>query len=654
MKKFAFTLSLILMTYVIYSQDFALGSATVPENLENSLGSATARPGNSGLPRSVDLTTLFPSARNQGQMNSCVGWATAYALKTYQENKERSWGADSDSELFSPNYIYNQINGGRDQGSSLYDAAELMVNQGVAPLTSFPLTTDYRRQPNSSARQAAASFRNESFRRIDPGNTTAIKTLLADGHGLVFGMKVHESFYNVGTAVYRSYSGAYLGGHAMTLAGYDDSKNAFLIFNSWGTNWGFAGKAWVDYNLFAELTHSVYAIYDQVVTPPVVQEEVVEEREEVLEVLNPPSVVSASNRSYQNKVKVNWSAVAGSDYYEVFRSSQPNQGYILVGQVKGETFFDEGLSPGSRYFYSVRAVNAAGASQFSSIALGLTQERQNDLGIPQNLRGKAEGGLVSLLWDPVQGAASYNVYRWDRSREGFSKVGSSNDTGFQEDLGTASTRAEKYLVTAANSRQESKASNVFSVQILEEQYQWLDTPRVAASQGEFTDMVLVVWLQVQGATSYEISRWNARAQRWEVIGNASGDEFEDTNVSAGKVYYYSVTAVRGSMRSYPADYVLGYVRRYNPAKKRPSFFSDSDYFGVENRSVDEQVEDSSQLFQGDSFFDGDKFFSDFVEEDFFYMDEEAFFAIDEEEFFFVPDDYFEDGDAWFEEEESFF
>jgi C1A family cysteine protease len=181
MKKFAFTLSLILMTYVIYSQDFALGSATVPENLENSLGSATARPGNSGLPRSVDLTTLFPSARNQGQMNSCVGWATAYALKTYQENKERSWGADSDSELFSPNYIYNQINGGRDQGSSLYDAAELMVNQGVAPLTSFPLTTDYRRQPNSSARQAAASFRNESFRRIDPGNTTAIKTLLADG-----------------------------------------------------------------------------------------------------------------------------------------------------------------------------------------------------------------------------------------------------------------------------------------------------------------------------------------------------------------------------------------------------------------------------------------------------------------------------------------
>jgi fibronectin type 3 domain-containing protein len=471
---------------------------------------------------------------------------------------------------------------------------------------------------------------------------------------MVFGMKVHESFYNVSSAVYRSYSGVYLGGHAMTLAGYDDSKNAFLIFNSWGTNWGFGGKAWVDYNLFAELTHSVYAIFDQVVTPPVVQEVVVEE-EEVLEVLNPPSVVSASNKSYQNKIKVNWNAVAGADFYEIFRSSQSNRGYILVGQVKGRTFFDEGLSPGSRYFYSIRAINAAGASSFSAIALGLTQERQNDLGIPQNLRGVAESGVVSLLWDPVQGATAYNIYRWDSSREGFGKVGSSSDTGFQEDLGTATTRSEKYLVTAANSQQESKASNVFSVQILEEQYDWLDTPRVAASQGEFTDMVLIVWLPVEGASSYEVSRWNPRAQRWEVIGTSTSDEFEDPNVSAGNVYYYSVSAVRGSMRSYPADYVLGFVRRFNPAKKRPSFFSDSDYFGVENRSVEQQVEqDGGRLFRGDSFFDGDQFFSDFVEEDFFYMDEEEFFAIDEEAFFFVPDDYFEDGDAWFEDEDSFF
>lgn len=38
--------------------------------------------------------------------------------------------------------------------------------------------------------------------------------------------------------------------HAMTLAGYDNSKGAFLVVNSWGTSWGNNGRIWVDYNFF--------------------------------------------------------------------------------------------------------------------------------------------------------------------------------------------------------------------------------------------------------------------------------------------------------------------------------------------------------------------------------------------------------------------
>jgi len=219
------TLCLFLMSG-LWSQDFALGSSTVPENLQNSLGSATARPGTTGLPRAVDLSSHFPVAQNQGQINSCVGWATAYAMKTYQQNRDRKWGADSNDRIFSPNYVYNQINNGQDRGSSLFDAAGLLVNQGVAPLSLFPATTNYRAQPSPEARQTAAEFRSQSFQRVDPKNITAIKTLLADGEVLVFGMKVHESFYQVSSQVYKGYSGAYLGGHAMALAGYDDSKNA--------------------------------------------------------------------------------------------------------------------------------------------------------------------------------------------------------------------------------------------------------------------------------------------------------------------------------------------------------------------------------------------------------------------------------------------
>lgn len=36
--------------------------------------------------------------------------------------------------------------------------------------------------------------------------------------------------------------------HAITIIGWDDSKQAWLVRNSWGTNWGDNGYAWVSYN----------------------------------------------------------------------------------------------------------------------------------------------------------------------------------------------------------------------------------------------------------------------------------------------------------------------------------------------------------------------------------------------------------------------
>ena len=40
-------------------------------------------------------------------------------MKSYQENVERKWGTlEAGKHLFSPSFIYNQINGGKDQGST--------------------------------------------------------------------------------------------------------------------------------------------------------------------------------------------------------------------------------------------------------------------------------------------------------------------------------------------------------------------------------------------------------------------------------------------------------------------------------------------------------------------------------------------------------
>jgi C1A family cysteine protease len=38
-----------------------------------------------------------------------------------------------------------------------------------------------------------------------------------------------------------------VGGHAVVAAGFDDSKQAILVRNSWGSAWGKSGYFWMPY-----------------------------------------------------------------------------------------------------------------------------------------------------------------------------------------------------------------------------------------------------------------------------------------------------------------------------------------------------------------------------------------------------------------------
>lgn len=89
------------------------------------------------LPSSVDLTDLFPSPGDQGSQNSCAAWAVGYALVSYQQNIKRGWTKDTDEHLFSPSYIYNQINGGVDGGSTISDCLDVVTQQGICTLSYF-------------------------------------------------------------------------------------------------------------------------------------------------------------------------------------------------------------------------------------------------------------------------------------------------------------------------------------------------------------------------------------------------------------------------------------------------------------------------------------------------------------------------------------
>lgn len=210
--------------------------------------------GSSNLPASVDLTAKFPPIRDQGQLGTCVAWSVAYNTKSYLDgvnNNLSNSQLNSSANQYSPTDLFFSINSSRrncSQGTFFEDAFEVLINRGVNNMSNVPYDQLCRNSSPGSASTASPN-RIKNYRRID-GSVNQIKEYLAQGLPVVIGAMVNSSFQSLsGPSVLRdlTYTGDE-GGHAMVIAGYDDSRNAFRIINSWGNNWGDNGYLWVDYN----------------------------------------------------------------------------------------------------------------------------------------------------------------------------------------------------------------------------------------------------------------------------------------------------------------------------------------------------------------------------------------------------------------------
>lgn len=105
-------------------------------------------------------------------------------------------------------------------------------------------------------------------------------------------------------------------------------------------------------------------------------------------------------------LKLNWSAnpnpVYPQTHFEIYQATQSGGPYQFVSLVDGDvfSFIKEGLTPGVRYYYIIRAVNNSSASPVSNEASASTQQDSNPPTAPANLvvTGSTRN-YVSLAWD---------------------------------------------------------------------------------------------------------------------------------------------------------------------------------------------------------------------------------------------------------------
>ena len=106
-----------------------------------------------------------------------------------------------------------------------------------------------------------------------------------------------------------------------------------------------------------------------------------------------------------------WTASTGAATYNVYRGTTAGGEATapIASGITAQSYSDTGLTSGTKYYYKVAAVNAAGTSALS-IEVSATPGGSLPAA-PTGLTAIAGNASVFLRWFPSKGATSYNVYR---------------------------------------------------------------------------------------------------------------------------------------------------------------------------------------------------------------------------------------------------
>ncbi len=144
-----------------------------------------------------------------------------------------------------------------DSGAQIRDGIKSVARQGDCPETEWPyIPARFKTKPSAKCYADARHYKVILYQRVAQ-TLGQLKGCLASGYPFVFGFTVYESFESAsvaktGHAPLPRSGDAVIGGHAVVGVGYDDTRQWFLIRNSWGAGWGLKGYFTLPYAYVAD------------------------------------------------------------------------------------------------------------------------------------------------------------------------------------------------------------------------------------------------------------------------------------------------------------------------------------------------------------------------------------------------------------------
>lgn len=353
--------------------------------------------------RNVQGRNFISSIKDQGSCGSCVAFGTVAALEGTARamtniafNDQGGGGLTdlSEAQLF---YCGNTFSDPCGNGWYVSAALQYCSNTGLVPESCFPYS------PGNQSCNIKCSNWQTMVTQVSANHTITsssdMKTWLSSRGPLIACFIVYSDFFAYKDGVYSHHSGGVEGGHCICCVGYDDTLQAWLCKNSWGTDWGIGGYFWIAYGqcgidatMWAiDSFSSIYPLYNDLFMRTNLSD--VGLVPAVGSACTSPDIIPYGSLPYRGDAKSFFVSNYSSDVGQNVLSGEQNYIYVRAKSLAQTT------DTGNIYLYWSRASLLNWPSKWSQNPLK-TEKRKSSVTVSTSTDGQVVVGESPFIWSP--------------------------------------------------------------------------------------------------------------------------------------------------------------------------------------------------------------------------------------------------------------